>query len=155
MFNRRYKQKKKLKKWLEKSIKRLQIRRKIMTTKEQRKVKALEILQKLDIYKPYIKGFEKENEVCYFERFAGFWAWQDEELQTKIKELEEKYNCTVYAVTHEYTEFGELYDFLLVNSFINFCLYSLYFCNELLYSFSISLNFSNEKLVLSIINKFL
>lgn len=42
------------------------------TTKEQRKQKALEILKKLDIYKPYIKGFEKENEVCYFERFAGF-----------------------------------------------------------------------------------
>ena len=33
------------------------------TTIEKRKIKALEIMKKLDIYKPYIKGFEKENEV--------------------------------------------------------------------------------------------
>ena len=87
------------------------------TTKEQRKIKALDIMQKLDIYKPYIKGFETDNEVCYFERFAGFWAWQDEDLIAKVKEIEEKYNCTVYAITHEFTEFGELYDFLLVTDY--------------------------------------
>ena len=87
------------------------------TTKEQRKIKALEIMQKLDIYKPYIKGFETDNEICYFERFAGFWAWQDEDLIAKVKEIEEKYNCTVYAITHEFTEFGELYDFLLVTDY--------------------------------------
>ena len=87
------------------------------TTKEQRKIKALEIMQKLDIYEPYIKGFETDNEVCYFERFAGFWAWQDKDLIAKVKEIEEKYNCTVYAITHEITEFGELYDFLLVTDY--------------------------------------
>lgn len=87
------------------------------TTIEERKQKALEIMKKLDIYKPYIKGFEKENEVCYFERFAGFWAWQDEDLMAKVKEIEEKYNCTVYAITHEFTEFGECYDFLLVTDY--------------------------------------
>ena len=87
------------------------------TTKEQRKIKASEIMQKLDIYKPYIKGFKTDNEVCYFERFAGFWAWQDEDLIAKVKEIEEKYNCTVYAITHEFTEFGELYDFLLVTDY--------------------------------------
>ena len=87
------------------------------TTIEERKQKALEIMKKLDIYKPYIKGFEKENEVCYFERFAGFWAWQDEDLMAKVKEIENKYNCTVYAITHEFTEFGECYDFLLVTDY--------------------------------------
>ena len=87
------------------------------TTIEERKIKALEIMKKLDIYKPYIKGFEKDNEVCYFERFAGFWAWQDEDLMAKVKEIESKYNCTVYAITHEFTEFGECYDFLIVNNY--------------------------------------
>ena len=87
------------------------------TTKEQRKIKALELMQKLDIYKPYIKGFETDNKVCFFERFAGFWAWQDEDLIAKLKEIEEKYNCTIYAITHEFTEFGELYDFLLVTDY--------------------------------------
>ena len=87
------------------------------TTIEERKEKALELMQKLNIYKPYIEGFKKNNEICYFERFAGFWAWQDEELNNKIKEIEEKYNCTVYAVTHELTEFGELYDMLIVTDY--------------------------------------
>ena len=87
------------------------------TTIEERKIKALDIMKKLDIYKPYIKGFEKENEVCYFERFAGFWAWQDEDLMAKVNEIESKYNCTVYAITHEFTEFGECYDFLLVTDY--------------------------------------
>ena len=87
------------------------------TTIEERKEKALELMQKLNIYKPYIEGFKKNNEVCYFERFAGFWAWQDEELNNKIKEIEERYNCTVYAITHEFTEFGEMYDLLLVTDY--------------------------------------
>ena len=87
------------------------------TTKEERKEIALKIMKKLDIFEPYIKGFEKNDEVCFFERFAGFWAWQDEDLQNKIKEIEEKYNCTVYAITHDYTAFGELYSFLIVTDY--------------------------------------
>lgn len=87
------------------------------TTIEERKEKAIEIMKKLNIYEPYIEGFKQNNEVCYFERFAGFWTWQDKELQTKIDEIQNKYNCTVYAVTHEITEFGELYDFLIVSEY--------------------------------------
>ena len=87
------------------------------TTIEERKQKALEIMKKLDIYKPYIDGFKDNNDICYFERFAGFWAWQDKALAQKIKEIEEKHNCTVYAVTHEFTEFGECYDFLIVSDY--------------------------------------
>ena len=87
------------------------------TTIEERKQKALEIMKKLDIYKPYIDGFKDNNDICYFERFAGFWAWQDKELAQKIKEIEEKHNCTVYAVTHEFTDFGECYDFLIVTDY--------------------------------------
>ena len=68
-------------------------------TIEYKKQKALELMKTLDIYKPYIKGFEKDNEVCFFEGFGGF---------------EEKHNCLVYAVTHEYLEFGECYDFLFI-----------------------------------------
>ena len=87
------------------------------TTLEERKNKAIELMEKLDIYKPYIEGFKENSEVCFFEGYGGFWAWQDEELQNKILKLEEKYNCTVYAVTHEFTEFGELYDFLIVTDY--------------------------------------
>jgi hypothetical protein len=87
------------------------------TTKEERKQKAIEYMKKLGIYKPYISGFEEKNYVCYFEGFGGFWTWQDEKLSAKIKEIEEKYDCTVYAVTHEITEFGEIYDLLVVTDY--------------------------------------
>ena len=83
-----------------------------MTQKE----KAIEIMEKLDIYKPYIKGFKEENKVCFFEGFGGFWVDQEPEIEKKMKEIEEKNNCLVYAITHEYTEFGECYDFLIVTS---------------------------------------
>ena len=87
------------------------------TTLEERKIKAIELMKKLDIYKPYIKGFEKDNDVCFFEGFGGFWVYQEPEIYEKMKEIEEKYNATVYAITHEFTEFGELYDFLLVTDY--------------------------------------
>ena len=86
-------------------------------TNEQKKEKAIEIMQKLDIYAPYIRGFREENQVCFFEAFGGFWAWQEPELMAKIKEFETQYNVLVYAVTHEFTNFGECYDFLYISDY--------------------------------------
>ena len=87
------------------------------TTLEERKEKAIEYLKELDIFDEYIKGFEKNNDTCFYENYGGFWTYQDKELLEKQKELEEKYNCTVFAITHEYTEFGECYSFLLVSDY--------------------------------------
>lgn len=87
------------------------------TTKQERKEQAIKCLNELNIYKPYIDGFKKYDQVCYFEQYGGFWAYQDPELENKIKEIEEKYNCTVYAITHDYTEFGELYSFLIITDY--------------------------------------
>ena len=86
-------------------------------TREEKKAKALEIMQELDIYPPYIDGFRDEDKVCFFENFGGYWAYQEPELLDKIREFEEKHNCLVYAVTHEFTEFGELYDFLIITDY--------------------------------------
>ena len=86
-------------------------------THEERKVKGIEILKQMDIYKPYIIGFEKKDQVCFFEMFGGFWVDQEPELYNKMKEIEKDHNCTVYAITHEFTEFGELYSFLYVNKY--------------------------------------
>lgn len=84
---------------------------KITVTK---KDKALELLKRLDIYKPYIKGFRDNDLVCFFERFAGFWDYQEPEIEAKRKEIERKYNCLVYAITHEYIEGDEMYSFLFI-----------------------------------------
>ena len=86
-------------------------------TIEQKKQKAIEIMNTLNLYKPYIKGFEQHNDVCYYEEFGGFWTYQEPELQEKIETFEKEHDCLVYAVTHEYTEFGELYDFLIVTDY--------------------------------------
>ena len=83
-------------------------------TKEQMKEKAMELMEKLDIYKPYVKDFKENDFVCYFEHYGGFWAFQEPKLQEKLKEFEEEYGATVYAITHEFTEFGECYSFLIV-----------------------------------------
>ncbi len=87
------------------------------TTKEQRKEVALKALKQLDIYKPYIEGFREKDQVCFYENFGGYWVYQEPEIEAKMKEIEKKYNCTVYAITHEYTEFGECYDFLIVTDY--------------------------------------
>ena len=86
-------------------------------TREEKKIKAIELMKKLDIYKPYIKGLQKEDNVCFFENYGGYWAWQEPDLMKKVKELEEEHNCLVYAITHEYTSIGEMYSFLIVTDY--------------------------------------
>ena len=84
---------------------------------QKQKAKAIEIMKQMDIYKPYINGFEKQDKVCFFEQFGGFWVYQEPEVETKMKELEKKYGCIVYAITHEFTQFGECYSFLIVTKY--------------------------------------
>lgn len=86
-------------------------------TREAKKQKAIELMNKLGIYKPYIKSFEKDDTVCFFERFGGYWAYQEPELDKKIKAFEKQYDSLVYAVTHEYLEFGEYYSFLYLSDY--------------------------------------
>ena len=47
-------------------------------------LKAIEIMKKMDIYKPYINGFEQKDKVCFFEQFGGFWIDQEPELHEKM-----------------------------------------------------------------------
>ena len=85
------------------------------TTKEQRKEQAVKLLEQLDIYKPYINGFKQSDKVCFYENFGGFWVDQEPDIEKKMQKIEKEYNCTVYAITHEYTDIGEFYDFLIVS----------------------------------------
>lgn len=86
-------------------------------TLQEKKDKAIEIMKTLDIYKPYIQGFKEKDNVCFFEMFGGYWVYQEPEIEAKMKEIEQEYNCKVYAITHEFTDFGELYDFLIVTNY--------------------------------------
>lgn len=85
--------------------------------KNKQKAKAIEIMRQMGIYKPYVDGFEKDDHVCYFEFYGGYWVYQEPEVEAKMKALEKEYGCKVYAITHEYTQFGECYSFLLVSKY--------------------------------------
>ena len=65
----------------------------------------------------YIRGFRERDQVCFYEQFAGFWVDQEPDVYRKMKEIEEEHNCTVYAITHEFLEFGECYSFLVVTDY--------------------------------------
>ena len=81
------------------------------------KEKAIAIMKRMDIYAPYITGFQEQHNVCYFEEYGGYWVFQDRELMAKINAIENRYKCLVYAVTHEFTEFGECYSLLIVTAY--------------------------------------
>jgi hypothetical protein len=85
--------------------------------KELKKAKALKLMKEMDIYKDYIDEFESSDKVCFFERFGGYYVEDETELANKIKSIESRYKCMVYAITHEYTEFGECYSFLIVTNY--------------------------------------
>ena len=80
---------------------------------------AISAMKSLDIYKPYIKKFEKDGTITLFERFGGYYIdeVQEPELLKKIREFEEETGSLVYAVTHEMFEFGECYSFLIISKY--------------------------------------
>ena len=51
-------------------------------------------MQKLDIYKPYIKGFKDKTDVCFFECFGGYWLIKNRNLWLKSKNLK---NNTMFS----------------------------------------------------------
>lgn len=76
---------------------------------------AIQCLKKLDIYKPYIRKFEKDDMPTFFERCAGFYLFNEPVLQDKVKKVQEEYGVLVYALTHEWLEFGECWSMLCIS----------------------------------------
>lgn len=80
---------------------------------------AVECLQKLKIYKPYIDEFKRDGIVTMFERYAGFFQTRDygagDFVCDLIQKIEQEHDCLVYAVTHDIDlDIGEMYSFLYV-----------------------------------------
>ena len=80
---------------------------------------ALSAMKTLGIYAPYIRKFEKDSTITLFEGFGGYYIDEhnEPELLKKIRDFEAEYSSIVYAVTHTFTQFGELYEFLCVSKY--------------------------------------
>ena len=76
---------------------------------------AIQCLKKLDIYRPYIKKFEKDDMPTFFERCAGFYLFNEPVLQDKVKKVQEEYGVLVYAITHEWIGPMECWSLLCVS----------------------------------------
>ena len=85
---------------------------------ETKKAEAIKRMKALDLYKPYITLFEKDNQIFLSEMTGGVYEFNnDEELVAKVKAFEEEYDALVYHVIHTMTQFGELYSFLYVSKY--------------------------------------
>lgn len=89
-------------------------------TRTEQKNLALARMRQMKIYDPYIKIFDKSDVVTMYERFGGYYATAsngEKELEDKIHEFEARTGNLVYAVTHNFTNYGEMYSFLIVSSY--------------------------------------
>lgn len=76
---------------------------------------AIRCMEKLDIYKPYVRKFKSKAGIpCFFENFAGFYVDQEPEIYKKVKEVEEEHGCLVYAITHTILDSADLWSMLCV-----------------------------------------
>ncbi len=82
--------------------------------RQQQKEVAIKLMETMDLYKPYIKAFKEHDTITMYEQYCGFYIDEKEEIYSNIIKFEEEHNCLVYAVTHELTDFGECYDYLIV-----------------------------------------
>jgi hypothetical protein len=77
---------------------------------------AIQCLEKLNIYSPYIRKFKSKSGVpCFFENFGGFYVDQEPDIWNKVKEIEKDYKVLVYVITHEFSELGETWSMLCVS----------------------------------------
>lgn len=85
---------------------------------EIKKAEAIKRMKALDLYKPYITLFTKENKIFLSEMTGGVYEFDDDnELNAKVRVFEEEYNAMVYHVIRTMTQFGELYNFLYVSDY--------------------------------------
>ena len=88
----------------------------MVETFSKQKERAIGYMSQLGICKPYIRAFKaKAQKVCFFEGFAGFYDFQEPEIEAKRKEIEKEYGDTVFAITHEFVNGDEMYSFLLAS----------------------------------------
>lgn len=110
-----------------------------MKSIEMAQIKAVEIMLSLQMDEKYIQDYAQNGSVYIFDADGNVIPIEKcQEIAQRKNELEEDGGCVVFAVTHEKTSIGELYDFLFVSSYldefdlmyscydIRYCLHNVY-----------------------------
>ena len=84
---------------------------------QEKKQRAIDALKMLCLSRTYIKDFEENGRIYLFEDFVAKKIRKKSELAEKIAKIEMKGGCNIYAVTHEMTEVGEMFTFLLISEY--------------------------------------
>lgn len=74
---------------------------------------AIERMKILKLHKNVINEF-KEGTLNMSEN-GGFLYWIEDEMLTKIRDVEGRYNIVVYHAIHDYTDFGEILTLMYVS----------------------------------------
>lgn len=87
-------------------------------TREKKKEEAIKRMKTLELYSPCIKAFKDRDEVQLSEPTGGLYEFHDDvQLNEIIKRIEQQFNCLIYHVVHSYTQFGELYNCMMVSDY--------------------------------------
>lgn len=80
---------------------------------------AVQIMKNMIKYKPIITAFEKSNTVMYSDGPLGasYDAASNYDLMAAIERVEKEYGCLVFHATHTLTNFGDLYELLVVSKY--------------------------------------
>ena len=71
----------------------------------------------LGIFNQIIRDFEKEGNIQQSEPPLGACYWLDEEQLARVRAFEKENNAVVYHVIHNWTNFGELENYLFVSDY--------------------------------------
>ena len=85
-------------------------------SREIKKTEAINRMEALDLYNPYIKAFKDKDEIFMSEMTGGVYEFSENtELCNKVKEFEAEHKALVYHVIRTVTIDGEIYSFLFVS----------------------------------------
>ncbi len=100
-----------------------------MKSLELAQIKAVEIMMALQIDEQYVQDYAQNGQVHLFDYDGKVIPIEErKEIAQRKIDIEENGTCIVFAVTHEKSSIGELYDFLFVSSYLEDlnCMYDCY-----------------------------
>lgn len=110
-------------------------------------IERLKILEKMGLLNNVRKEFEKDNTLYYAEntQLGGilYWVSNRDELVNAVEEVERDYDLKVFYAIESYTEFGKVFDMLVVTKDKEFWEDEKYSLKEGI-AFSYCKNFTDE-----------